>query len=75
MTASTEKIRVALCDDHDLFRCGVAEMLSFAEDVEVVGEAKERSAVTRTWSTSTTRRSGRSPKSRTILDPPKDASC
>jgi DNA-binding NarL/FixJ family response regulator len=42
MTASTEKIRVALCDDHVLFRCGVAEMLSFAEDVEVVGEAKEK---------------------------------
>jgi DNA-binding NarL/FixJ family response regulator len=41
MTASTEKIRVALCDDHDLFRRGVAEMLSFAEHVEVVGEAKE----------------------------------
>ncbi len=34
-----EKIRVAVCDDHELFRRGVAEMLSFAGDVEVVGEA------------------------------------
>ena len=34
-----EKVRVAVCDDHDLFRRGVAEMLSFAGDVEIVGEA------------------------------------
>jgi DNA-binding NarL/FixJ family response regulator len=39
LTPPGEKIRVALCDDHELFRRGVAEMLSFAEDVEVVGEA------------------------------------
>ncbi len=39
MTAPGEKIRVAVCDDHELFRRGVAEMLSLAEDVEVVGEA------------------------------------
>ena len=39
MTPPGEKIRVAVCDDHELFRRGVAEMLSFAEDVEVVGEA------------------------------------
>ena len=39
MTAPGEKIRGAICDDHGLFRRGVAEMLSFAEDVEVVGEA------------------------------------
>jgi two-component system, NarL family, response regulator NreC len=39
MTASTEKIRVAICDDHEPFRCGLSEMLSLAEDVEVVGEA------------------------------------
>jgi DNA-binding NarL/FixJ family response regulator len=32
-------IRVVLCDDHDLFRHGLAEMLSTAEDIEVVGEA------------------------------------
>ena len=39
MTARSEKIRVAVCDDHELFRRGVAEMLSFAGDIEVVGEA------------------------------------
>ena len=39
MTAPGEKIRVAVCDDHELFRRGVAEMLSFAGDIEVVGEA------------------------------------
>ena len=39
MTPPGEKIRVAVCDDHELFRRGVAEMLSLAEDVEVVGEA------------------------------------
>ncbi len=30
-----------VCDDHDLFRQGVAEMLSVAGDVEVVGEASD----------------------------------
>ena len=38
------KIRVVVCDDHDLFRRGVVEMLSFADDdddVEVVGEASD----------------------------------
>ena len=39
MTSPGEKIRVAVCDDHELFRRGVAEMLSFAGDVEIVGEA------------------------------------
>jgi DNA-binding NarL/FixJ family response regulator len=39
LTSPAEKIRVAVCDDHELFRRGVAEMLSFAGDVEVVGEA------------------------------------
>ena len=39
MTPPGEKIRVAVCDDHELFRRGVAEMLSFAGDMEVVGEA------------------------------------
>lgn len=34
-----KKIRVVLCDDHDLFRGGLAEMLATAGDVEVVGEA------------------------------------
>jgi len=38
-TVSTQKKRVAVCDDHEQFRRGIAEMLSFAEDVEVVGEA------------------------------------
>ena len=36
---SDGKVRVAVCDDHGLFRRGVAEMLSVAEGVEVVGEA------------------------------------
>ena len=31
--------RVVVCDDHDLFRRGLVEMLSVAGDVEVVGEA------------------------------------
>lgn len=39
LTATGEKIRVAVCDDHELFRRGVVEMLSLAGDVEVVGEA------------------------------------
>ena len=39
MTASDEKIRVAVCDDHELFRRGVVEMLSFVGDIEVVAEA------------------------------------
>ena len=34
-----EKIRVAVCDDHELFKRGVAEMLSFAGDIEIIGEA------------------------------------
>ena len=37
----TAPVRVVVCDDHELFRRGVAEMLSFAEDVEVVGEAAD----------------------------------
>jgi DNA-binding NarL/FixJ family response regulator len=39
LTSAGKKLRVAVCDDHGLFRRGVAEMLSVAEDVEVVGEA------------------------------------
>ena len=39
MTPPAEKIRVAVCDDHELFKRGVAEMLSFAGDIEIVGEA------------------------------------
>jgi DNA-binding NarL/FixJ family response regulator len=39
LTSDGKKVRVAVCDDHGLFRRGVAEMLSVAEDVEVVGEA------------------------------------
>lgn len=39
MTSDGKKVRVAVCDDHGLFRRGVAEMLSVAEDMEVVGEA------------------------------------
>jgi DNA-binding NarL/FixJ family response regulator len=32
-------LRVVLCDDHELFRHGLAEMLTTADDIEVVGEA------------------------------------
>jgi DNA-binding NarL/FixJ family response regulator len=39
LVGPADKIRVALCDDHELFRRGVAEMLSLAGDVEVIGEA------------------------------------
>jgi DNA-binding NarL/FixJ family response regulator len=39
LTSDGKKVRVAVCDDHGLFRRGVAEMLSVAEDMEVVGEA------------------------------------
>jgi two-component system invasion response regulator UvrY len=41
LTASGEKVRVVVCDDHDQFREGVVEMLSFAEDVEVVSQAAD----------------------------------
>jgi DNA-binding NarL/FixJ family response regulator len=34
----TGLIRVVLCDDHELFRHGLAEMLTTADDIEVVGE-------------------------------------
>lgn len=36
---SPNLITVVLCDDHDLFRRGLAEMLSTADDIEVAGEA------------------------------------
>jgi DNA-binding NarL/FixJ family response regulator len=36
---SEGKVRVAICDDHGLFRHGVSEMLSLTEDLEVLGEA------------------------------------
>jgi DNA-binding NarL/FixJ family response regulator len=39
LTDPGEKIRVAVCDDHELFRRGLTEMLSFAGDIEIVGEA------------------------------------
>jgi len=41
LTPPGEKIRVAVCDDHELFRRGVAEMLSLAGGIEVVGEAAD----------------------------------
>jgi DNA-binding NarL/FixJ family response regulator len=44
LTDPGAKITVAVCDDHDLFRRGVVEMLSFADDVEVVGEAPDHDA-------------------------------
>jgi DNA-binding NarL/FixJ family response regulator len=34
-------IRVGVCDDHEPFRRGLSEMLSFAPDVDVVGEASD----------------------------------
>jgi DNA-binding NarL/FixJ family response regulator len=41
-TMSTGKapglIRVVLCDDHELFRLGLAEMLTTADDIRIVGE-------------------------------------
>lgn len=36
-----EKIRVLLVDDHDLFRRGLAEVLSEEQDIDVVGEARD----------------------------------
>ena len=45
MTACDERLRVAVCDDHETFRHGVVEMLSFAEDIEVVGEASNHDEV------------------------------
>jgi len=36
---SPQPIRVVLCDDHELFRHGLAEMLATADDIEVTGEA------------------------------------
>ena len=41
MTAAGEQVRIVVCDDHEQFREGVVEMLSFARDVEVVGEAAD----------------------------------
>jgi DNA-binding NarL/FixJ family response regulator len=45
---SPKPIRVILCDDHQLFRRGLAEMLAVADDIEVAGEANthERAAAT-----------------------------
>lgn len=41
MTAEGGRIRVVVADDHGLFRRGIAEMLSLADGVEVVGEASD----------------------------------
>lgn len=38
-------IRVALCDDHDLMRRGLALLLSQAEDIDVVAEARNFGAL------------------------------
>lgn len=37
--SGTERIRVLLCDDHEMFREGIAGRLSYLPDIEVVGEA------------------------------------
>jgi hypothetical protein len=42
LTAPGEKLRVAICEDHELFRRGVFEILSLARGIEVVGEAVTR---------------------------------
>ena len=34
-------IRVLLCDDHEMFREGIAGRLSYLPDVEVVGETSD----------------------------------
>ncbi|EGD55702.1 response regulator [Gordonia neofelifaecis] len=39
MSAPTRRIRVFLVDDHELVRRGLRDLLSTAEDLEVVGEA------------------------------------
>lgn len=39
MTASDSPIRVFLVDDHELVRRGLRDLLSTAEDLEIVGEA------------------------------------
>jgi two-component system NarL family response regulator len=36
-----QKIRVLLADDHDLFRRGLAEVLSEEQDIDVIGEARD----------------------------------
>lgn len=36
---TTGRIRVLLCDDHEMFREGIAGRLSYLPDIEVVGEA------------------------------------
>jgi len=41
MSNSSKKIRVFLVDDHSLFREGIRAMLTFHDDIEVVGEASD----------------------------------
>ena len=41
MSPSGRNVRVAVCDDHDLFRSGVVEMFSLAGGIEVVAEASD----------------------------------
>lgn len=38
MEGSRRKIRVLLCDDHEMFRDGIATKLGYLPDMEVVGE-------------------------------------
>ncbi|WDU82746.1 response regulator [Caloramator sp. Dgby_cultured_2] len=36
-----EKIKVLIADDHELIRRGLERIISFEEDLEVVGEARD----------------------------------
>ncbi len=39
MTANSNRIKVAVVDDHTLFREGIRKILSLEKDIEIVGEA------------------------------------
>ena len=49
-----DKIRVLIADDHELFRRGLAEILTEEDDIEVVGHAKDgREAIEQAQKTTT----------------------
>lgn len=41
ITQSTEKVKVIICDDHNLFRSGVRAALSHHNDIEIIAEAEQ----------------------------------